>query len=230
MFKDAKRANNLSLNGFLLYSPDGKKVEKVTLRDLALFLNKKGANTVVQESQEQWCTTNDRLYFDYKVKFSYLSNGERVYIRKSYNVPSIITVIKYMDDERIKHTPIFLATKPEGVMWEINNEVKVTNGIRKHGDRIWLYSALPFYIDRYLDVVEDERSISEFSPQKIFPSLEDGIDAILDAADVKPVKLYSGQYDKDGIAFFAGAKDLNDISKAPFIITNEGEIVKGGVG
>jgi hypothetical protein len=51
MFKDAKRANNLSLNGFLLYSPDGKKVEKVTLRDLALFLNKKGANTVVQESQ-----------------------------------------------------------------------------------------------------------------------------------------------------------------------------------
>lgn len=230
MFKDAKRANNLSLNGFLLYSPDGKKIEKVSLRDLARFFNQKGANIVAQDSLEQWGTTNDRLYFDNRVKFSYLSNGERVHIRKSYDAASLITVVKYMKGNDICHIPVFLATKPEGVMWEINNEIKVTNGIRKHGGRIWLYSALPYHIDSYLDNVEDgSKKVSEFS-QKIFPSLEDAIDAVLDAADVRPVRLYSGQCEKDGIAFFAGAKDLHDISKAPFIITNEGEIVKGGIG
>ena len=233
---DAKKAIGLAPKGYLIYSPDGKKTQLVTLQQLYNFFGgEKDASLIYeQDSLKEWRTDYDKLYFDTKYEFSYRSGGERQYFIKTEESPSLIAAAKWLDAMGEEHfAPIILSTTTNGILCvrDIRSfdhyYERIADPIYIHyKGRDWFGNFLPYNIDYDIDRFDDVKPIQVLSNTFIYGSIKEAAQAILATADPKPIKKYYGMAEDKGVAFFAGARSKEDIWSAPFIITVDGEVIK----
>lgn len=185
-----------------------------------------------QPSKTKWETDNRALYFDGIVKFSYLSGGERLYFKKMHEDPALITTVKWKKDGEAIHTPLILSTTHYGCKWGVTKngeddfvyEDHTAFTTKKHGNYTWYVSLIPYSIDHKIDRNDNYKAIPLFTFE-VYDDFEQIVKDILDSADVKPRTVYSGMMGAKGIAFFAGATDLEHIEDAPFIVDCDGRVI-----
>lgn len=189
-----------------------------------------------QPSKTKWYTNNEPLYFDTEIKFSYLSSGKRIYFCKMYDSPALITLVKWKRESGKEDRIIFiLSTSRYGPKWGYTHnaeddfyyEDQTAYSVKQHGNYTWYVSYIPIPVDYNIDRNDNYKAISLFS-EDVYEDFDAILNDILDSADVQPKTVYSGIVGRDGIAFFAGATDLDHISDAPYIIDCDGKEIKGG--
>lgn len=186
-----------------------------------------------QPSKTRWYTVNEPLYFDEEMRFSYLSGGKRLYFCKMHDDPAIITMVKWKKEDKVENVIFLLSTFRYGPKWGYTNnpdddfyyEDHTTYTIKNHGGYSWYVSFIPCSVDYNIDRNDLYKPISLFS-DVVYDDYDQIINDILDSVDAKPLTVYSGMLGSDGIAFFAGATDLEHIEDAPFIIDCDGKEIK----